>query len=78
MVYNSPMLLSPDIMRLCLCLCLLAMAVLAACSLRGRTLSTPAFLGWGLLLVLVPLIGPFFVILLGSRNRPGRRRVSSH
>jgi hypothetical protein len=65
------MLLSPEFVRLCLCLCLLGMAVLAAFSLRGRTLSAPAFMGWGLLIVLVPLIGPFLVILFGYR--PGSR-----
>lgn len=59
-------------MRLLLFICLLGMALLAALYLRTRRLSVPAFLGWGLILILLPLIGPFLVILIG----PGERRAA--
>jgi len=58
------MLISPDVMRILLLACLIGMAILAALFLRMRSLSIPAYLGWGLLIILVPLIGPFLVILL--------------
>jgi energy-converting hydrogenase Eha subunit H len=64
------MLLSADIMRLFLFLCLLGMPLLAAMFLRRRRLSLSAYFGWGLLILLVPLIGPFLVIL----TRPGKQR----
>lgn len=57
-------------MRLLLFLCMLSMALLAAFFLRGRSLSLLEILSWGALIVLVPLIGPFLVILL----QPGSRR----
>jgi hypothetical protein len=57
------MILSPDLMRFFLVFCLVGMAVLAALYLRGRTLSLFEYLSWGLLL-LVPLLGPFLVILM--------------
>lgn len=62
--------ISPDVMRSLLFICLLGMALLAAAYLRRRNLSLSAYLGWGLLIVLVPLLGPFLVILL----RPGEPR----
>jgi uncharacterized membrane protein len=68
MIYNTHMLISPSVMRLLLALCLLGMALLAAFYLRGRKLTFGAYLGWGLLLLLAPLIGPFLVILA----RPGQ------
>jgi hypothetical protein len=61
---------SPDVMRLLLFLCLLGMAVLAAFYLRERRLSPAAYLGWGLLIILLPLLGPFLVIIL----QPGALR----
>ena len=64
---------SPDIMRVLLLICLLGMAVLAALFLRQRSLSLSAYLGWGLLIVLLPLLGPFLVLL----SRPGKQRSSS-
>ena len=67
-----PMLLSPDVMRLILFACLLGMAILAALFLRERKLSLPAYLGWGLLIVLLPLVGPFLVIMIS----PGGQRRS--
>jgi hypothetical protein len=62
--------LNPEIMRTLLSICLLAMAVLAAFYLRRRDLSFPEYLRLGLLIVLVPLLGPFFVIL----SKPGKWR----
>lgn len=64
---------SPDIMRALLLVCLLGMAVLAALFLRQRSLSLFAYLGWGLLIVLLPLLGPFLVLL----KRPGKQRCNS-
>ena len=61
--------LTPDIMRFLLLICLLGMAILAGLYLRKRNLSYSAYLGWGLLIVLVPLLGPFLVIFM----RPGGR-----
>jgi uncharacterized membrane protein YukC len=58
-------------MRILLLACLIGMAILAALFLRKRSLSIPAYLGWGLLIILVPLIGPFLVILL----QPGTKRI---
>ena len=64
------MLLSAELMRLFLLLCFLGMALVAGFYLRGRELSFSAYLGWGMLLVLVPLLGPFLVIMA----QPGQRR----
>lgn len=63
------MLPSPDVIRLILVLGVLGMAVLAALYLRNRELAITEYIGWGLLIVLLPLLGPFLVILY----RPGRR-----
>jgi hypothetical protein len=67
------MLLSAFTMRVLLALCLLGMALIAAFYLRRRELSLSAYLGWGLLIILVPLLGPFLVIYF----QPGRARQSS-
>jgi hypothetical protein len=56
-------------MRLILLLCLLGMELLAAMYLSQRRMPFLAYLGWGLLAVLLPVVGPFYVIL----RRPGRR-----
>jgi len=64
------MLISPEIMRSLLLICLLGMATLAAFFLRQRSLSFTDYLRWGLLLILLPLLGPFLVILAS----PGKRR----
>jgi hypothetical protein len=68
------MLLSPDIMRFLLLVCLLGMALLAAFYLRERSLSLSEYLRWGLLIVLVPFLGPFLVILM----QPGEKIQASH
>ena len=65
------MFIPADVMRGLLLLCLLGLTVLASFFLRGRNLPWPAYLGWGLLIVLVPLLGPFLVIFF----RPGNQRI---
>jgi len=62
------MTITPDTMRIFLVVGLLGMALLAAFYLRKRALTYPEYVGWGLLIILVPLLGPFLVIYL----RPGR------
>ena len=67
------MFLSAELMRFLLLFCLLGMVLLAVLYLRGRRLSLAAYLGWGLLIILAPLLGPFLVILLHpgrSSNKP--------
>jgi hypothetical protein len=61
------MLVSPDILRFLLAVCLVGMALLAFLFLRRRRLTSAESLAWGLLIVFVPLLGPFLVIVL----RPG-------
>ena len=61
---------SPELMRLLLVTCLLGMAILAILSLRQRKLPVGAYLGWGMIAILLPLIGPFIVLLA----RPGEDR----
>ncbi|UCH59929.1 MAG: hypothetical protein JSV61_00220 [Anaerolineales bacterium] len=60
--------ITPDTMRLIMAVCLLGMALLSVFYLRKRALTYLEYLGWGLLIILVPLLGPFLVIYL----RPGR------
>jgi hypothetical protein len=57
------MVILTDLLRLLLSLGLLGMVVLAAFYLRSRKLSFSHYLGWGLLIVLIPLLGPFLTIL---------------
>jgi len=63
-------------MRLLLVLFLLAMYVLALLYLRRRALTPAEYFGWGLLIVLVPFLGPFLVILMkpGTARRNAARR----
>jgi len=56
-----------DLLRALLLLDMVGIALLAIFYLRRRPLSWLAFLGWGLLAVLVPILGPFLVIAA----RPG-------
>lgn len=63
------MLLTADAMRASLVMCVLGMAVLAAFFLRKRQLSISEYIGWGLVIILLPILGPFLVIL----HRPGKR-----
>jgi len=62
---------SPDWMRWSLLLCMLAMVVLAAFYLRRRNLPPLAYAAWGLLAILIPIVGPFVVIWI----RPGKQRA---
>jgi hypothetical protein len=62
--------ISPDTMRALLFLCILGSAILAILYLRQRSLSTEETLRWGILIFLVPILGPFLVILA----RPGKPR----
>jgi F0F1-type ATP synthase assembly protein I len=69
--------ISPDTMRTLLVACLVVMALLAILYLRQRELSTAEYLAWGLLIVLLPFLGPFLVIWLhpGSPRRFARSRI---
>jgi hypothetical protein len=66
------MMLSPSTMRLLLVICVLGMALLAVLFLRHRRLSFESYLGWGLVAIFFPLIGPFWIIL----RQPGGGKLS--
>jgi hypothetical protein len=61
------MFLTPETMRTLLALCMLSMALLAVFYLRQRDLPLSEYISWGLVILIVPLLGPFLVIL----SRPG-------
>ena len=63
--------LSPAIVRALLVLCLLGMEVLSAAFLCQRRMTFWQYVRWGMLAVLLPVLGPFLVILL----RPGRPAI---
>lgn len=74
-LYNHPsMPLSPETMRTLLAVCMVAMALLAILFLRRRELTTLEVIGWGLLILGLPLLGPFLVIWL----RPGTPRQAAN
>ena len=54
--------LSPDLMRSLLLVCMLTLAILSIYYLRQRDLTHLAYFFWGLIAILVPIIGPFVVI----------------
>jgi len=64
-------------------LCLIGMALLAVFFLRTRRMTLYSYIAWGLLAILVPLLGPFLVILSHpgqsihrvSKRKPRRRRL---
>jgi hypothetical protein len=62
------MLISLIEMRILLVICLLGMTLLGGLYLRQRDLTLSEYISWGLLLVFIPLLGPFLVIL----SRPGK------
>ena len=62
-----------DLLRALLLLDIVGSALLAIFYLRRRPISSLAFLGWGLLAVLVPVLGPILVIAA----RPGAARPAS-
>jgi hypothetical protein len=68
--------MSPATMRVILALCLLGEALLAVFFLCQRRMSFYAYLGWGLLALLIPVIGPFLVIWVcpGESLEPHRIR----
>jgi hypothetical protein len=61
---------STHLMRVLLVGCAIAMVCLAAFFLRSRKLSVLAYLGWGVIAILLPVLGPFLVIWMG----PGEER----
>ena len=61
--------LTVDAMRTMLLLCLLGMLLLAVQFLRKRRMSHAAYLGWGILAVLLPVLGPFLVIYFKPGNQ---------
>jgi hypothetical protein len=60
--------ISSEIVLALLTVCMIGEAILAALYLSTRSLSIPEILGWGMVIVLVPLLGPFLAIAI----RPGR------
>jgi hypothetical protein len=52
-----------DIIRLLLLVDVIGMAALALLYLRRRHLDLLTYLAWGLLAVLLPILGPFLVIV---------------
>jgi hypothetical protein len=63
--------LSAHTLRLMILGCILSLNILAAIFLRGRKLSLWEYTGWGILAMLLPIIGPFIVIWV----QPGRQRI---
>lgn len=70
------MLFTAETMRILLAVCIVGMALLALLSMRRRNLTPAEIIGWGLLIILVPLLGPFLVIVLkpGVKRRRSLRR----
>ncbi len=60
-----------DVLRIMLMVCIAGMLALAAVYLAQRRLAWHQYLGWGLVALIFPILGPFLVII----NRPGVRRV---
>jgi hypothetical protein len=56
------------IIRALIILVVISMALLAVFYLRKRRLTWWEFCGWGLLALMLPLVGPFLIIFL----RPGK------
>jgi hypothetical protein len=65
--------ISPDLMRSLLFVCMLAMVILAVFYLRQRKLTHLAYVLWGLVAILIPIIGPFIVIWM----KPGKQQFQS-
>jgi len=58
----------PEVVIALLITCMIGEVILAALYLRTRSLSMSEYLGWALVIVLVPLLGPFLAIA----TRPGQ------
>jgi len=56
------MLITAGVMRLFLGLGVIAMASLAIFYLRQRRLTLEEFIAWGLIVIFIPVFGPFWVI----------------
>ncbi len=56
-----------EVLRLILFADLFGMLMLAVLFLRGRQLSTLGYICWGILALVLPVVGPYFVIAY----RPG-------
>ena len=63
--------LSPEIMRVLLIINMIGLALIASLYLRRRKLSPAGYLGWGALLLLLPVLGPLLVIAAA----PGKSRL---
>ncbi len=59
-----------DVLRIMLVVCIAGMFALAMVYLAQRRLVWHQYLGWGLVALIFPVLGPFLVIA----NRPGERR----
>ena len=59
-------------MRLLLLGCLLLMVFQAAFFLRTRKLSLLEYIGWGIVALVLPVVGPFLVIWI----RPGTKNAA--
>ena len=72
--------MTAEIVRQLLAACLLAMYILAMFSLRHRSLASAQFFALGLFALVVPMLGPFLVILNRPGGLPGRalpRKIQS-
>lgn len=65
--------ISPDLMRSLLLVYMLTMVILAVFYLRQRKLTHLAYVSWGLVAILFPIIGPFIVIWM----KPGEQLFQS-
>jgi hypothetical protein len=65
--------MSPDLMRSLLLVCMLTMVNLAVFYLRQRKLTHLAYIFWGLVAIMIPIIGPFVVIWM----KPGEQQFQS-
>lgn len=65
------MLLTADFLRALLVITAAGMALLGALYLRRRRMPTMEYLGWWVLVILVPFLGPFLTIVFrpGEPNR---------
>ena len=59
--------MTAEILNLALYIVIICLAFLGIFYLRGRQLSWQGYIFWGMLAVLIPVLGPFIVIL----SRPG-------
>ncbi len=60
-----------DVLRIMLVVCIAGMFALAMVYLVQRRLAWHQYLGWSLVALIFPILGPFLVIA----NRPGVRRA---